>query len=431
MRNKAKVNEVHLAEMRKKMKRPNICIPITDRTRDRITKRAEAFAGMPADMVEWRIDFFAGYEREIVSLARELQHILAGKKMVATLRTVQEGGEENGSRLDYRALLTELAGSGDVDFVDVEIRRGSEIVTEVVRAARETGTKIIGSYHDFGQTPPQQKIVEMLNQARELGVDAGKFACMPSSEEEQGRRDVDVLLAATEEMKERHPHFPLITMSMGEQGRDSRKYGGLYGSEVSFASAGAVSAPGQIALGELIDIFDNIYSGQRHIFLIGFMGVGKSTISNELRRITGRREVDTDARIVQREGCSIPHIFEEKGELYFRRLETDMIDGLGTLPPAIISCGGGMALRDLNVKKLRALGEVVLLTATPETVYGRVKDSTDRPLLNGNMNVPYIKELMEKRRPFYERAATIVVPTDGKSVAHIAEEIARKCNVKK
>lgn len=90
-----------------------------------------------------------------------------------------------------------------------------------------------------------------------------------------------------------------------------------------------------------------------------------------------------------------------------------------------------MALRDLNVKKLRALGEVVLLTATPETVYGRVKDSTDRPLLNGNMNVPYIKELMEKRRPFYERAATIVVPTDGKSVAHIAEEIARKCNVKK
>ena len=76
------------------MKRPNICIPITDRTRDRITKRAEAFAGMPADMVEWRIDFFAGYEREIVSLARELKHILAGKKLGhAENRTGRRGGK--------------------------------------------------------------------------------------------------------------------------------------------------------------------------------------------------------------------------------------------------------------------------------------------------------------------------------------------------
>ena len=82
-----------------------------------------------------------------------------------------------------------------------------------------------------------------------------------------------------------------------------------------------------------------------------------------------------------------------------------------------------MALRDINVKKLRAIGNIVLLTATPETIYERVKDSTDRPLLNGNMNVPYIRQLMEKRRPFYEKAATICVATDGKTATEIAEEI--------
>ena len=127
------------------------------------------------------------------------------------------------------------------------------------------------------------------------------------------------------------------------------------------------------------------------------------------------------------EGCPIPQIFEEKGEPYFRQLETDLIDELGMLEPGIISCGGGMALRNINVKKLQALGEIVLLTATPETIYERVKDSKDRPLLNGNMNVPYIRELMEKRRPFYEKAATVTVSTDGKTAAKIAEEILSLC----
>ena len=93
------------------------------------------------------------------------------------------------------------------------------------------------------------------------------------------------------------------------------------------------------------------------------------------------------------------------------------------MEPGIISCGGGMALRDINVKKLRAIGEIVFLTAEPETIYERVKNSTDRPLLNGNMNVPYIRELMEKRRPFYEKAATVTVSTDGKSAEQIAREI--------
>ena len=405
------------------MERPKICIPITDRTRDGILARAREFAALRADMVEWRIDFFAGYEREVLSLARELKPVLNGKELIATLRTVEEGGEENGSRFRYRELLAGLAESGAVDYVDVEIRRGREIVEEVARAAKAAGTKLVGSHHNFERTPSAEELVGVLTEARELGADVGKVACMPSG----GRSDVERLLAAAEEMKGRYPEFPLIAISMGELGTDSRKYGGLYGSAVSFACAGQASAPGQTSLEELNKVFDRLYSGKKHIALIGFMGVGKSTVSKELHRLTGMPEVDTDAEIVRREGCSISRIFEEKGERYFRRLETELIDELGKLPSSIISCGGGMAMRDLNVKKLRALGEIVLLRAEPETVYSRVKDSTNRPLLNGNMNVPYIKELMEKRRPFYEAAATVRVSTDGRSVAEIAEEIRRVC----
>lgn len=413
------------------MKRPEICIPITDVTRDGIIGRARTFAGLNADMVEWRLDFFAGYEKEVVSVAEELRRVLEGKKLIATLRTVREGGEDNGSRFDYRALLTELAASGAPHFVDVEIRRGRETMEAVRNAAQKAGTKVIGSYHDFENTPSCEQIVSILTEARELGAHMGKFACMPSREEEQGRRDVETLLAATEQMKTAYPEFPLITMSMGEMGKDSRRYGGLYGSEVSFACVGTASAPGQIELEELNGVFDRIYSGRKHISLIGFMGVGKSTISRELHRITGKPEIDTDARIVQSEGRPISQIFEEEGEPYFRRLETDLIDELGSLPPAIVSCGGGMAMRDLNVKKLRALGEIVLLTAEPSTIFGRVKNSTNRPLLNGNMNVSYIEGLMEKRRPFYEKAATLSVATDGRSIQEIAQEIVAKVNEKK
>lgn len=405
------------------MMRPKICIPVTDTTRDRIIQRAKEFAVLPAELVEWRVDFFAGYEEEIISVVKELREILQEKKLIFTLRTVQEGGEENGGRFDYAALLSGVAASGLVDYVDVEIHRDPDMVKTVVRAAEQSGSKIIGSFHDFTQTPSEEEILHILEEARTCGADIGKVACMPSTDIEKGREDAVRLLAATERMKEKYPDFPLITMCMGEAGKMTRLYGGLYGSEVSFGCVGRASAPGQIELSEMKEVFDILYSGKRHIALIGFMGVGKSTVSRALHRLSGRPEIDTDERIVKQQGCPISQIFEERGELYFRQLETDFIDELAATEPGIISCGGGMALRDLNVKKLRAISEIVFLTAEPETIYERVKNSTDRPLLNGNMNVPFIQELMEKRRPFYEKAATVTVSTDGKSAEQIAREI--------
>lgn len=162
---------------------------------------------------------------------------------------------------------------------------------------------------------------------------------------------------------------------------------------------------------------------KQHIFMIGFMGVGKSTVAKELGSRYQVEEADTDKMIVQKEGKAITDIFADSGEEYFRNVETGILDDLKNMPPGIVSCGGGMVMREINVKKMKEQGTILLLVAEPETIYGRVKDSTDRPILNGNMNVGYIKELMEARRPKYEAAADIVVATDGKTPEQIAEEI--------
>lgn len=402
--------------------RPKICIPIVASLRDAVMREASQINELPVEMVEWRMDFYAGYEREINSIIRELKGILKEKELIVTLRTEYEGGEKNGSRFDYFQMIQKILEEGLADYVDVEIDRDAERLEQIREMYRHSKTKIIGSYHDFHRTPEKREIVEKLKKAEKCGCDIGKLACMPTN-----AGDVDVLLEATAQMKEECPDYPIITMSMGELGEPSRLYGGLYGSEVSFGCREQCSAPGQISCEKMIEVFDKIYAGKKHIILIGFMGVGKSTISKELFYRSGKPEVDTDRWLEENEGRSIHRIFEEDGEEYFRQKETAMIDELGKMKSSIISCGGGMALRQLNVRKLQALGEIVLLTASPESIYERVKDTTNRPLLNGNMNVDYIRQMMEKRRPYYEKAATVVVSTENRMIHDIAKEILEKC----
>ena len=166
---------------------------------------------------------------------------------------------------------------------------------------------------------------------------------------------------------------------------------------------------------------------KEHIFLIGFMGCGKSTNAACLAEMTGAKQVEMDQMIVENEEMAIADIFEEKGEAYFRELETDLIKSFAGVEPPVISCGGGAVLKEENVRLMKESGKIVLLTAEPETIYERVKDSTERPVLNGNMNVGYIEELMEKRRPKYEAAADVKVATDGKTAEEICGEILEVC----
>lgn len=167
-------------------------------------------------------------------------------------------------------------------------------------------------------------------------------------------------------------------------------------------------------------------NGKGNIILIGFMGAGKSSVSASLNEKLGLEVVEMDQEIVEREGMSIADIFAIHGEEYFRNLETDLLIEMQSKSNVVVSCGGGAAMRERNIIEMKKNGKVILLTAEPETIYERVKDSTERPLLNGNMNVEYIADLMDKRREKYEAAADIVIYTDKKTVEEISIELLDK-----
>lgn len=168
----------------------------------------------------------------------------------------------------------------------------------------------------------------------------------------------------------------------------------------------------------------------KNIMLIGFMGAGKTTVSRELSRMTGKEELDMDAYIVEKEGMSIADMFEKYGEEYFRKKETESLIEIMEKKGLIVSCGGGVVVKDENVEHMKKDGVIVLLTATPETTLSRVKDSTDRPILNGNMNIEFITNLMNKRKDRYLSVADVIVVTDNKMVSEICKEIMDKISKK-
>ena len=187
---------------------------------------------------------------------------------------------------------------------------------------------------------------------------------------------------------------------------------------------------------EIYDVFQRVVRNSKkiqarklfdyNIVLIGFMGAGKTTISDYLSTMFAMEVVEMDQVIAEREGMSISDIFETYGEEYFRNLETNLLIEMQDKQNVIISCGGGVAMRERNVAEMKKNGRVVLLKALPQTILDRVKDSDERPLLNGRKNVEAIGELMEARREKYEAASDIVVHTDNKTVLEICEELVQK-----
>lgn len=161
----------------------------------------------------------------------------------------------------------------------------------------------------------------------------------------------------------------------------------------------------------------------KNIYLIGFMGTGKSTVAKKLTASANAKCVEMDELIEEQQQMAITDIFAKYGEQHFRDLETALLESLRSKENLVVSCGGGSVLRDENAAMMKEHGCIVWLTATPETIYERVKDSTNRPILNGNMNIEYIRGLMEKRSARYEAVADIKVATDGKDIEKICEEI--------
>lgn len=156
------------------------------------------------------------------------------------------------------------------------------------------------------------------------------------------------------------------------------------------------------------------------------MGVGKSTVGRLLSKEMKGQLIEMDETIEKEQGMTINEIFARYGETHFRDLESELVERIAGEEGKIVSCGGGAVLRPLNVENMKKSGTIVFLSATPETIYKRVRHSTNRPLLNGNMNVEYIAGLMEKRRSLYESAADVTISTDKKTTVEIVKEILQK-----
>ena len=227
---------------------PKVCVPIVEKTREDILSTAKAICSTEADLVEWRADWYEDVSAfsEVIKTADMLRSILGETPLLFTFRSAREGGEKELSLESYAALLENVAKTGFVDLIDVEVFSGDDAVKNIIQTAHAHGIKVIASNHDFEGTPAREELVARLCKMQDLGADILKIAVMP-----QTRSDVLTLLSVTEEMSSRHTSRPVITMSMGRTGTLSRLCGEVFGSAVTFASFGKVSAPGQIAIEDL------------------------------------------------------------------------------------------------------------------------------------------------------------------------------------
>ncbi len=161
-----------------------------------------------------------------------------------------------------------------------------------------------------------------------------------------------------------------------------------------------------------------------NIALIGFMGVGKTAVGQLLAKKLKRKFIELDSLIEQKAGKSIPDIFQQDGEIAFRELEIEVTKEVAERENAVISCGGGLVLNKINIDRLRESSRIVYLTVSPRVVLKRVSmQEGQRPLLEVDNPTLTIRELLKFRKPFYERAADIIVNTSKMDINAVAEQI--------
>jgi shikimate kinase len=161
-----------------------------------------------------------------------------------------------------------------------------------------------------------------------------------------------------------------------------------------------------------------------NVALIGFMGVGKTTVGEALASRLKKRFVRTDDLVVKLARKPIPQIFREEGESRFRELEMEAVRQVSEKDDFVIDCGGGVVLNRVNIERLRKKAKIVLLTASIETILGRVKnEGSERPLLSVPNQLERIKELLAARESFYKESADFEIDTSDLDKNEIVDKI--------
>lgn len=165
-----------------------------------------------------------------------------------------------------------------------------------------------------------------------------------------------------------------------------------------------------------------------NIYLIGFMGAGKSTIAPELAEKLELDWLDTDDLIEARTGLSIPEIFEYYGEERFREIEREVIEEVSQGDGKVVAVGGGAPMDEATWERLKSTGKIFYLQISPREIIERVSSDGSRPLLadlNQGEKEKKIRQLLKTRHPRYSEADYIVL-CDGTGTGAVVEEVAQK-----
>lgn len=159
-----------------------------------------------------------------------------------------------------------------------------------------------------------------------------------------------------------------------------------------------------------------------HVFLVGFMGAGKSTVGRLVAERLAMPFVDLDDEIQRLSGVTITQMFERSGEGAFRETEHETLKRLTDAPDSVIACGGGIVLREDNRQLLVDRGRVVLLEVAPTEALVRAGSTGDRPLLAGKC-ASAVAKLLDARQGLYDEVADVRVRTDARTPAQVADEV--------
>lgn len=163
---------------------------------------------------------------------------------------------------------------------------------------------------------------------------------------------------------------------------------------------------------------------ETNLFLVGFMGTGKTTVGHAVAQRMGYQLLDSDVEIERKAGKSIPDIFATEGEPAFRVMEREFIEHGHPVQKCVVACGGGLVVQPGMLELLKAKGIIICLHATLETIMKRTQGSRHRPLLNVVDPMERIRALYAAREPIYRQAGTMIL-TDGRPLAEIVTHVIR------
>ena len=231
-----------------------ICYPVPGTTREEIINEMKYVRGTKADLVEWRVDFYedAHDANAVIDLLQDVREALGDEKVLLfTIRTADEGSSKEFDRDYYFELINRAIGTGYIDMVDIEYYSKREMYKYTVAHAKTRGVKTIGSIHDFSGTNPAVILADTIDMMQGT-CDIPKLAVlttMPS--------DADRIFEAGKIVSEfegaKFPS-PFILIGMGENGSVTRRPDKFWGSSISYCSGKVATAPGQIALDEMLAI---------------------------------------------------------------------------------------------------------------------------------------------------------------------------------